>query len=111
MDSIIKVADKSFDHLVGNFKKIPFPFNIKKKARDQIARLAQKSSKNLDRSTNDGFHEYIVLESPLQFSLLPFLGKTKTELVFQNLEILEDWTKTNENWSLSVLVWSWTSLD
>ena len=53
----------------------------------------------------------IVLESLVQFGLLPFLGKTETELVFQNLEILQDQTETNENWSSSVLVWFWTSLD
>ena len=53
----------------------------------------------------------IVLESLVQFGLLPFLGKTKTELVFQNLEILQDQTETKENRSSSVLVWFWTGLD
>ena len=52
-----------------------------------------------------------MLESPVQFGLLPFLGKTEAKPVFQNLEILQDRTKANENRSSSVLVWFWTGLD
>ena len=53
----------------------------------------------------------LVLETPVWFSLLPFLGKTKIKLIFQILKILQDRTETNENWSSLVLIQSWTGLD
>jgi hypothetical protein len=58
-DTNLPSSDKTFDKFASNFESTFFPFDTKATARFELTRLAQRSLRLPDGTTDDGFQKYI----------------------------------------------------
>ena len=58
-DNTIPSAEKTFEKFAEDFESTFYPFNTKITAHNQLRALRQRSFKEKDGSTNDGFQQYI----------------------------------------------------
>ena len=58
-NATIDAKEKTFNKFAENFKTIFYPFNIKATTRSNLAKLAQKTFQEEDRTFNDGFQKFI----------------------------------------------------
>ena len=73
-DSTIPNTEKTFDTFTKDFESTFYPFDTKITAHNQLCALRQRSFKEKDGSTNDGFQQYIT-----DFQNLSMKAGTKDE--------------------------------
>ena len=73
-DNTVPNAEKTFDKFVNDFESTFYPFDTKITAHNQLRALRQRSFKEKDGSTNDGFQQYIT-----NFQNLSMKAGTKDE--------------------------------
>jgi hypothetical protein len=59
VDPLVAPSEKTFNKLVTNFKSTFYPFDTKATTHHELTRLIQKSVRNPDETTDDGFQKYI----------------------------------------------------
>ena len=59
VDNTVPNAEKTFDKFVEDFESTFYPFDTKITTHNQLRALRQRSFKEKDGSTNDGFQQYI----------------------------------------------------
>ena len=73
-DNTVPNAKKTFDKFIEDFESTFYPFDTKITAHNQLRALRQRSFKEKDSSTNDGFQQYIT-----DFQNLSMKAGTKEE--------------------------------
>ena len=73
-DNMVPNAKKTFDKFVEDFESTFYPFDTKITTHNQLRALRQRSFKEKDGSTNDGFQQYIT-----NFQNLSMKAGTKDE--------------------------------
>ena len=73
-DTNVPNSEKTFDKFVDDFETTFYPFDTKITAHNQLCALRQRSFKEKDSSTNDGFQRYIT-----DFQNLSMKAGTKDE--------------------------------
>ena len=79
-NTLITSSEKTFDKFTQNFETTFYPFDTKATAHTELSKLIQKSFKKDDRTTDDGFQQYI---TDFQNLLLKAGIKEKLHLIDQ----------------------------